>query len=126
MVYYLPEPGSGPQALEAEHQMAAADEEDEMAEPPAVRYELARKYELVGQPSRQGTELSLVFRQEAAAEGEDAAGGAGPSAGKKRKHGLAGYHEFHSRITLRKKRVRPPSLPLRRLAVPCHLRCHAG
>lgn len=93
MVYYVPALGMGERAADAQHQLGPP-EEDAIPEP--VTFEYVRKYELAASGNRQGTELSLVFR-----EGDEVAG---PS-GKKRKHGLAGYHEFHSRIVLRKKRV---------------------
>lgn len=103
MVYYLAPEDKAEQAASALHA-----EPDYVPEP--IPFEIVRKYELVGQ-ERQGTELALVFRQGDEIQGEGADGQEGGS--KKRKAGLAGYHEFHSRTTLRKKRALVRSFFLR-------------
>lgn len=91
MAYYLAGPDDAARAAESQH--VTTPDEDYVPEP--ITYSIMRKYELVGQ-GRQGTELSLVFRDESEVVG---------ASGKKRKLGIAGYHEFISRTTLRKKRA---------------------
>ncbi|KAL7409175.1 RNA polymerase II-associated [Mrakia frigida] len=108
LVYYVPE------TAEADEEALKGMRTDQPESTEPVRYIFARNYELAGTGAAlaKGTELALIIC-EADEEGDVKAGEA---AGGKRKRGKGAYfHEFISKTTIKRKRIKknsPPSNPV--------------